>query len=140
MPDRTCVVYTTANPGQQGNGVLAHAQNYAIQHKLPLSVAHCIETTDGEQIIRHLNQLKPYEAYLAERNIPLMVLLGSVGTVLPWFMSHTTPEKVYDDNSEPADDEPQKHPYDWPGRVMTITELIEMVAGDSNYCRPTPPQ
>jgi hypothetical protein len=133
-------VYASANPGQHGNGVLATAQAYAIKHKLPLSVAHCIETADGEQIIERLNQLKSYEAFLAERNIPFMVLLGGVDTVLPWFISHTTPEKVYDDESEQITGILQEHPYEWPGRVMTIAELIEMVMGDSNYCRPKPPQ
>lgn len=137
MSSKTCVVYASTDPGEHRNGVLAAAQGHATQHKIPLSVAHCIETTDGEQIIRKLNQLKSYEAFLAQRNIPLMVLLGSVNTVLPWFISHTTPEKVFDDNSEPVDTTIENHPYDWPGRVMTIAELTEMVQGDSNYCRPS---
>ena len=140
MPASTCVVYASADPGRQRDGVLVAAQDYAIAQQLPLSVAYCIETTDGEQIIQRLNQLKSYEAFLADRNIPFMVLLGSVDTVLPWFMSHTTPKKVFDDNSEPTDMKLREHPYIWPGRVMSTSELAEMVAGDSNYCRPATPQ
>lgn len=136
MAARTCVVYASADPGVHRNAVLAAAQAYALEHQLPLAVTHCIETTDGEQIIKRLTELEAYETFLAVRHIPFMVLLGSVDTVLPWFISHTTPEKVFDDTSESIAAEVQNHPYNWPGRVMTIAELREMVAGDSNYCRP----
>lgn len=139
MAGKSCVVYASANPGVRHNSILAAAQAYAIEHHLPLAVAHCIETTDGGQILKRLANLEAYETFLAARHIPFMVLLGSVDTVLPWFMSHTTPEKVFDDDSEFVTANIQHHPYDWPGRVMTIAELKEMVAGDSNYCHPATP-
>lgn len=130
------IVYASVHPGVEHNGVLAAAQAYALERKLPLAVAHCIETQNGEVIIKRLKELADYEAFLAERHIPFMVLLGATDTVLPWFMSHTKPEKVFSDDSEQLVSDIHDHPHHWPGRVMTTSELSEMVAGDSNYCRP----
>ena len=129
------VLFVTTTP-QVDDSKLAAAQNYAVRHDLPYAVVYCLQETDQNRQLDIMQSYRPLETKLAPYNIPFMILIGSRDKVLPWMEGHVKPVRVFT-----ADDQGQgslrAHPVKWPGRVMTIDELQEMIKTSDNFCMPS---
>jgi hypothetical protein len=137
MPDARSgsVLFVTATPAVD-ESKLATAQNYAIQHKLPYAVVYCLEEADPMHQLEIMQAYRPLETKLAPFNIPFMILIGAQDRVLPWMSGHVKPVRVFTADDQ-GQGELQAHPIKWPGRVMTIDELQEMIKTSDNYCLPS---
>lgn len=77
------------------------------------------------------------EDALASCNIPLIILIGPATKTLNGIIHHTRPLEVFYEES--ASDNVltgtlTRHPYPWPGRVISITELSELHAAGQLAC------
>lgn len=112
---------------------IAHAQQAAIRERLPLGVVYCLE--EWEDAV--LKKFSAAEDALASCNIPLIILIGPATKTLNGIIHHTRPLEVFYEES--ASDNVltgtlTRHPYPWPGRVISITELSELHAAGQLAC------
>lgn len=101
---------------------LAAAQAEAINRSLPLAVVYCaVDEIAWDGLVR-------LETELAKFNLPLMVLIGRPEAVLPGFYSHVQPLKTYrSGGADQGSGYPVIHPVDWPGRVIRVLQLKNIV-------------
>ena len=130
------VLYVTDSPVANIAG-FAHAQAYALEQKLPFAIVYCQSIESPDKQLQRISEFRQLEAFLRQYSIPLMILIGSRDKVLPWMSGHVKPVKIFAGAGAPAAGTLRKHPFAWPGRVMTVAELQALVSGDQSYCLPS---
>lgn len=130
------VLYVTESTDVNG-AAFVPAQAYAIDGQLPFAVVYCMEQEDIDKQLEILNSFRPLETFLRQYSVPFMVLIGQRDKVLPWMSGHVSPKRIFTARDGIGQGDLQKHPVDWPGRVMTIAELQAMISGDQTYCLPS---
>lgn len=125
-----CVLFTLKSAKDFTQSTLATAQQAALRQQLPMAVVYCLASWDEDLLRTFLLT----EAELAKFDIPLMVLLGDPATTLAGLIHHTQPVSVFDAQSPAIDVQLVRHPHPWPGRIITIAELIDLHAAGQLTC------
>ena len=108
------------------------AQRYALELKLPLAVVATVSQTKLNETSKSFAVI---ESKLKAYKVPLIVLIGEPGQVLPGFYHHVKPRQVFSDQDEFGEaGELVIHPYDWPGTVIPVAELVEIVKNQDSSC------
>lgn len=110
---------------------LLDAQKHALVKKLPITVVFCLDPATGINTSIYykplFTKLQKVESYLANLNIPLMIIIGNPKEKLDAVIHHTKPDKVYYGNSSLSGLNSLKqlviHPYDWPGTVQDVATI-----------------
>jgi hypothetical protein len=110
--------------------VFAAAQSLALQEQLPLAVVYLLEHWQPGV----LSELKSLEQDLIARQIPLMVIVGEAVKSYAALQHHTRPVQTFKALSTGPKTDIKTHPYIWPGRVISIDELINLHAHDEIAC------
>lgn len=133
MVNSQSVIYViSANEAIAGNSSLARAQSTAIKQGLPLAVVYCAYTETADR----LSSLIPLEAELAEFNLPLLVMIGREGAVLPAIKHHLKPVAIFKhDSTIKTGERLGVHPYTWPGTVISVAQLRSLLASNKRICR-----
>ena len=114
--------------------LIAGAQQKALKLDLPFAVVATVEKND---LLVKVPQLTNLETKLTKYKIPLLVLIGKPEAVLPGLYHHVKPRHVFNGNSSFPDETTnllRPHPQSWPGRVISVAELEELVKEDTATC------
>lgn len=123
---RGCVLYILQKNDVTLPGKLALAQAYASKRSLPLAAVGSIVGTPSA-LINALQRLGSLEKSLGALRIPLIVLIGESHEVINNFSRHVRPARTFTDRSSGKMESLTSHPIPWPGKVLSITELIQLV-------------
>lgn len=127
---KSCVLYVL-DQAVADYRKIATAQAEAIKNSLPIAVVYCMAEWDTETLAR----LRSVEQQLTEHAIVLIILIGESATTRAGIIHHTQPFAVFDDATESKPDaELVDHPYIWPGKVLTINELVRLEAEGNLFC------
>lgn len=127
-----CILYVIHDASNFVPEMLAQAQREATRHAVPLAAIYLMEQWD-EAV---LNALLSAEANLASLGIPLMILIGHPQKTLAGLVHHTQPLRIFKDSTPPKGTRTplRNHVHPWPGRVITITELINLYDAGQLTC------
>ena len=102
------------------------AQEKALQLGVPLALVYCAETQDA--LKQRLDFLRSIEARYGEYNVPLLTVIGNHATARATLQHHLKPLVVFDASLQLQNvyHSLQRHPHDWPGRVIGVNELAAM--------------
>jgi hypothetical protein len=117
------VLYIADKANLSVTKVLQQAQDEASQANLPFAVITTV-------LKNELTQLEPsllkFEAELARANVPLMLLVGEPKAVLGGLFHHLKPQHIFEDDLSSDSAVLKILPTTWPGRIITVTELVEI--------------
>jgi hypothetical protein len=114
---------------------IARAQSYALNHALPMCVVTNINGSNNQRLDA-LKSLEDIENMLVKLNIPLIVLIGDQKRVLDGFFHHVKPVKIFtaEPKSNNKNESIKVHPHHWPGTVIPIEGIKELITSDKNIC------
>jgi hypothetical protein len=118
----SCVLCVVDNIDLNFDNQLYASQQVAIAENLPLAVVHIIDKLAAD-VPAELERLRFIEKHLDEQNTPLMILVGNPTERLQAVSYHLKPHTVVDFTSQ-VEGKVVKHPIVWPGRIISIDELL----------------